>query len=318
MKKSFISMAVIAASVSSFYSCNNDDDTTANPVQGRTAELRVETEIFASQPSLRSTKTTLSSFTEGSVLSLFVTSGTLGNNYPQGPYNNVKAELKSGKWKLNPIVKLGEDPATVFAFYPYTENLGNGAGEIFVQHTDQVDYMYGTHTTGQSEINKHNTSVRLSMKHALSLLEFKLHKEYYTGTGKLTKIEVRNAKMTDMYSRGTINLETGVVTGYYGRHEPAVIGNEEGLLIIPDVPDMDISKYQQLMVLPSTNRSLGNIVVDFHIDGGVYTWKVPEGYTWEAGYKYTYDIALNGATLDVTNIEIVDWIDGAREDVDLY
>ncbi len=227
MRTIYLYIVAVALAISGLYSCNNEDDA-IHSAQDQTADLHIETEIAVAETGLRSTKAVLSSFQEGSALSLFVTNGTLGSNYPQGPYNNVKAEYNSGKSILEPTVKLSDTPATIFAFYPYTEAIGNGVGNIYVQHTDQIDYMYGTHTEGQVEINKHNTGVRLSMKHALSLLEFKMHKDYYKGEGKLTRIEVRNAQSTNMYSRGTINLETGLITGYYGRHEPAIIENKQG------------------------------------------------------------------------------------------
>lgn len=134
MKRLFICMAVISATVFGFSSCNNEDETDS-PSQGQTSDLRIETEIAAAQTSLRSAKAALSSFPEGSALSLFVTNGTLGSNYPQGPYNNVKAEYKSGKWELTPLVKLGDTPATIFAFYPYNTSYTNGTSNMNVYHT---------------------------------------------------------------------------------------------------------------------------------------------------------------------------------------
>jgi hypothetical protein len=75
MKRLFICMAVVSATVFGFSSCNNEDES-VTPAQGKTGDLRIQTEITSAGTALRSTKAALSSFPEGSALSLFVTNGT--------------------------------------------------------------------------------------------------------------------------------------------------------------------------------------------------------------------------------------------------
>lgn len=316
MKRLFICMAVVSASVFGFSSCNNEDER-ANTTQGQTSDLKIETEITTTETGLRSAKAVLSSFSEGSALSLFVTNGTLGSNYPQGPYNNVKAEYNSGKWNLTPEVKLGDSPATLFAFYPYNAFYTNGTSNMNVEHTSQVDYMYGTNTEGQGVINKDNPNVRIRMKHALSLLQFNIRRMNYLGEGKLTRIEVANKNSKyDLSSAASLNLSTGELMPIEGQHNPAYIENANGLYTIVEY---DAINPQEVLVMPLNNTSdNGSIVIRFSIDGSVYTYHVPINTTWKQGTKYLYDVIFNGTELVIDDIIITDWIDGARQGINLH
>lgn len=316
MKRLFICMAVISATVFGFSSCNNDDET-VNPSESQTADLRIQTEITSAETGLRSTKAALSSFPEGSALSLFVTNGTLGSNYPQGPYNNVKAEYKSGKWELTPAVKLSDTPAMIFAFYPYSASYTNGVANMNVQHTDQKDYMYGANAEGQDGINRNNPGVRLRMKHALSLLRFNIKKMNYPGESKLTRIEVANmAGKQDLRSACSINLSTGELSHISGNYSPAFIENVNGLYTITDNEPVDP---QEIIIMPVDKTSAnGSIIIRFFIDGTNYSYNVPANTTWKQGTKYLYNVTFNGTELVIDDIIITDWTEGAKGEINLY
>ncbi|MDR1716185.1 MAG: fimbrillin family protein [Prevotella sp.] len=316
MKRLFIAMAVVSATVFGFSSCNNEDEV-VTPSQDKTGDLRIQTEITSAETVLRSTKAALSSFSEGSALSLFVTNGTLGSNYPQGPYNNVKAEYKSGKWDLTPVVKLGDTPATVFAFYPYGAAYTNGASNMVIYHTNQVDNMYGTNAEGQGNINRDNPNLRLRMKHAKALLQFGIRKMNYPGEGKLTRIEVANANgKYELVSAYNLNLSTGELTNIGGQNSPAFVENTNGLYIIAED---DAVNPQEVLVMPVNKTSAnGNIVIRFFIDGAIYTYNVPVNTSWKQGTKYFYNVTFNGTELVVDDVIITDWTEGPKGEINLY
>ena len=316
MKRLFIAMAVVSATIFGFSSCNNDD-VAVNPSQGQTADLRIQTEITSAETDLRSTKAALSSFPEGSALSLFVTNGTLGSNYPQGPYNNVQAEFQSGRWVLTPAVKLGETPATIFAFYPYNTSYTNGASNMNVNHTNQLDYMYGTNAEGQGNIDRSNPNMRLRMKHALSLLRFNIKKMNYPGEGRLTRIEIANTTgMQDLRSACSVNLSTGELTHISGNYNPAFIENINGLYTITDNEPVNP---QEVIVMPVDKTSAnGSIIIRFFIDGASYTYNVPVNTIWKQGTKYLYNVLFNGTELEIDDVIISDWTEGAKEEINLY
>ncbi|SHG36688.1 fimbrillin family protein [Dysgonomonas macrotermitis] len=320
MKRFLLSMAVIAVSITGFYSCSNEEEGINRTANG-TANLSIETEISATGTALRSTKSSLSAFGEGSQLGLYVTNGTMGSDYPQGPYNNVMATLTSGKWVLNPSVKLGITPATIFAYYPYNPAQGYTSTNFHVYHTNQVDYMYGTNAEGQGSINRDNPNVRLRMNHALSLLQFKISKMNYPGESKLTRIEVSNASgKMDLKSSATLDIATGALTFSDAGYEPAFIENVNGLynILEPSVAEADIN---EVIVIPVDNvNANGNILIRFTIDSTVYSYSVPANTSWKQGYKYTYDVLVNGTELVIDDVVITDWQEEANNGgrIDFY
>jgi hypothetical protein len=302
MKKSMM-MAVASALVINLSSCNND-----NEGSNQATALKIQTDIAA-------TRATISSFPVNSALGLFVTSGALGSNYEAVSSNvNVKSLLSSGGvWTLSPAVYLSNDDATVFAYYPYDAAKTNGAA-IGVEQTSQTDFMYGTHTTGQSGINNGNPTVNLTMKHALALVQFKMSETNYPGTAKLTKVEIANgAGKTLLLSEGSMNLSSGAITNTTGKNVSAFVENSStGLLAsIPAVASTDENTYPKVMVLPTAATvAAGDLMIYFTIDGKVYSWSVPSATTWKSGTKNTYSVTLSGTALTVGNVVITDWTGG--------
>lgn len=296
-------MAVASALVINLSSCNND-----NEGSNQATALKIQTDIAA-------TRATISSFPVNSSLGLFVTTGTLGSNYESVASNtNVKSTLSSsGTWALSPAVYLSNDDATVFAYYPYDAAKTNGT-TIGMEHASQTDYMYGTHTTGQSGINNGNPTVNLTMKHALALVQFKMSASNYPGTAKLTKVEIANgAGKTLLFSEGSMNLSSGVITNTTGKNVSAFVENTStGLLAsIPTTASTDESTYPKVMVLPTAATvAAGDLMIYFTIDGKVYSWSVPSATTWKSGTKNTYSVTLSGTALTVGNVVITDWTGG--------
>lgn len=306
-------MAAASTAISGFTSCNNDDEK-GTPSPARAADLRIETEITATAAGLPSTKAALSSFPEGSALSLFVTNSALG------VLNNVKAGYKPGKWELEPAVKLGDSPATVYAFYPYDASYTSGASNINIYHTNQVDNMYGTHAEGQGDINRDNPGVRLRMKHAKALLQFRIRKLNYPGQGKLTGIEVANKEgLQDLRSAYTLDVYTGGMTALNGHFNPASVVNPDGLYTITEKEPTEEKDMMGLMVLPVVKtNSNGSIQIRFTIDGEIFTYNVPYDTKWNQGTKYVYNVTLNATQLVIDDIVISDWTEGAKGEINLY
>ena len=312
MKRLFICIAVISASVFCFSSCSKDADAINSP-HSRTSDLRIETEISSTETGVRALKSALNSFPEGSAISLFVTNSALGT------HNNAKAEYKSSKWEITPAVKLGDSPATVYAFYPYNTSYTTGASDIEINHTNQVDNMYGTHAEGQDNINRNNPNVRLRMKHAKVLLQFRIRKMNYMGEGKLTAIEVLNkAGLQDLRSSYTLNVYTGKMTAS-NHFSPASIVNPDGLYMITDKEPTEEKDIMDVMVLPVVKtNSHGSIMIRFTIDGEIFTYNVPYDTKWDQGTKYVYNVTLNGTGLVIDDIIISDWTEGAKGEINLY
>lgn len=255
------------------------------------------------------TRATIASFPNGAKLGLFITSGNIGSNYNGVAANaNVCTTLSGSSWRLEKPVYLSPAPATVFAYYPYSSSVNSGQ-TVPVEHISQTDYLYGSHTPGQSAINSSNPTVNLTMNHALSLIRFNFSKTNYTGSGIVTKIEIANkAGKTILYSAGKMNIQTGAITPTVSQNQPVVI-------TVPATIPMNIS----ILVLPVTTAtsSSGDIQFHFTIDNKIYTYNVPASTKWEQGKVNTYTVTLSGTELNVGNVIIKDWGTGVNGSAEL-
>lgn len=295
--KKFIFMAAMSALVLGFTSCNNDD----NPVeeaQNSTA-LVIRTDIR--------TRATISEFPLHAELGLFVTGGTLENNYNSLSDNaNVLSTYTGTYWEQSPVVYLNSTPATIYAYYPY-DRLNSDGKVIPVEHLTQKDYMYGTHSAGQNSINNLNPSVQLTMRHALSLIVFQFDMSDYPGAGKVSRIGIMNAPDKKvLFSEGTMDISTGIITGSEGKNA-AVITHE-----------IEDNQCAELMVLPANIPSTGSVIVQFLIDNKLYMWKVPAKTVWAGGAKNIYTVKVSEKKVSVGNVLIKDWENGMNGLACLY
>ncbi len=260
------------------------------------SELNIKTSFGEIQ-----TRTTISDFPDQAAIGLFITNGTLGMNYDNIADNaNVKSLYDGGTWRQTPTVYLSPANATVFAYYPYVSSNNNGAA-IPIEHNTQTDYLYGTHAPGQSNVNSSNPSVNLIMRHALSLLQFNINKNTYTGPGLLTEIEICNeAGKTALFSEGLLNISTGNIANIPTKNQAVVVN---GSYTLPATVSM--------LVLPViSNISTGDILINLTIDSKKYTLPVQANTKWEQGKVNVYNLILRGKDLVVSNISITDWTSG--------
>lgn len=312
MKKLFF-MVVLTAFVFTFSSCNNDE-LPDSQVKTDGTELKIRTDIAA--VNVAGTRATpVSEFSNSSTLGLFVTSGTLDNMYDSFAANaNVRSVFFNGVWTQTPVVRLTNENATVYAYYPYS-SLNNNGKEIFVDHGTQQDYMYGTHTTGQAAINKNNPTVNLTMKHAMAMVQFNICKSNYPWKGELTRLEIANAdSKTVVFSEGKLDLSTGLIKNTDGKNSAAFIQTYSGIYPLMTISEKlltDEADYLKVFVLPvATTGAEGDVLFHFTIDGRIYSWKVPANTKWSSGTKNTYTVTITGSALQIGSVAITDWTDG--------
>lgn len=290
-------------SVALLASCNDDTAMTAGAGMGETAALTVKTDIT---PALRSTKGTINAFPKNSQLGLFISFyGNIDHTYDMyGSGRNIRSTYNGNSWWQDPNVLLGTEPAGVYAYYPYKDGNYNPR-EIPIEHTSQTDYLYGTHATGWPEVNKYNPEVKLTMKHALSLVQFHINGP---GADYVDYIEIVNpmSGITGLHSRGTLDISTGKVSCDESSREGIrwqndgthYAGSQEGI---------------NMMVIPTAVTTAGSVAVHFKIEGEPYTWTVPEGTSWKSGTRNTYHMQITGKELHVRDVVIEPWLPGVNE-----
>lgn len=309
-KISFLYILSISFLLTLLISC--DDENVNEQGTNTSAELVIKTGAIPLNKTLKSAL--ISEFTEGSRLGLFITKGSLGDSYSSDASLNILSEFTGGTWRQTPSVNLYSYNATIYAYYPYSSGNLNGK-EIPVQ-SGLTDYMYGTHTAGQQNINKDNSTVSLTMNHAGALVQFNLYKSNYPWNGNLERVSINNAtnKSVIHYS-GKLNIQTGEITNLAGT-DRAVSVNSSPLLLIPDIKSANEDQFIKLFLLPTQKTaSKGDVIVTFSIDNREYNWEVPAGTEWLQGTKNTYDVQLNGNELRIGEVKVANWTDGINGDV---
>lgn len=211
----------------------------------------------------------------------------------------------------------------------------------------EVDYMWAedannassqaTASNGKEDSNV-DESVSLNMKHALSMVSFRIYNDgTYTGSSKLTKIVLKNSSTT-VLSKGnnpTMSLKNGAITentstaATYTRTFTdtdgyAIPTKGENKATTEDNAKEAAKKFS-IMVLPDGNSKFDKtkVQVEFTIDGATYpialadpTESGDEG-KWIAGKNYLYTVKLSGKELTITSVSVAQWTSATGSDLNV-
>lgn len=259
-----------------------------------------------------------------------------GADYTDAKSNNYAVyNQSSGTWTNGgtPKIYLTNVAATIYAYYPTTTKYDATGIPVSLQATgtiaapadatvatasSEVDCMWANSMSGVT--NKANNNVTLTMKHALSMVSFRVYKENYSGTGSLTEIKLENAGGggTTM-SKGTnpkMNIKTGAITEgtpVATTYTRTISGYTLGTV-------KDDAKKLGILVLP-IGSSIGSdkIVAKFKVDNADYsvnlTAPVASSGLWKAGENYLYSVKLKGTELSITSVTVTAWNEVAGGDL---
>lgn len=312
-------LALFISMILSFWGCTNDKDFGGlENIGWNEKPLQIMTRILT-------TKSTnfIQEFKEGSILGLQITSGSIDDLYNDiSAYKNVSAKacIVNGKirWQQSPEVILGSKEVTIYAYYPYQEDINFNARQIPVKLApdalDTDDYMYGTHAIGQKAVNGTSPLVLLSMNHALSLISFQLNlSKGKAGAFIISSVQVGNKPGgTTLVSEGTLDITTGDICGSTARSTSA-----STVLSLANPVTLINEKYcdpLRLMVIPTSGTiGTGDVETLFTINGETYKFEIPANTQWEKGKKYLYKLSFNGKSLQLREVSITDWLPGNGE-----
>lgn len=303
-------LALCAGMASMLFACSSNEDVPAVASEG----LMINAYI-GNQASTRAEKTTWSA---NDALGVFVTAGTLDKPYLGNAtrYTNVNFR-HNGKGFTAGSIYLDETPATVYAYFPYAAAVKTGT-TIPVESTSQTDYLYGVSTTPAS-ITRKNVDMR--MKHALSVLTFKLRKaaDYNEGACSLSKIVIENLTgKNDFKTAGNLNIQTGAITG---------TSTNGSVTLTPKTAMTLTDAFQNLstIVLPVSETATATFQAIFTIDGRQYKFLFPAKTKWEGGTRNNYSLTMTNTGLEIgggaagsdKGITIEPWSESTDSDVSL-
>ena len=196
----------------------------------------------------------------------------------------------------------------------------------------EVDFMYATkpdETQQPQASNGKSTapnaaltkSVNLQMNHALTMMSFRIYKDAnYNNTGKLTKIELKNASGESLLSKassgdvtmkisdGAIAIPSGKSAAVYTRY--IYTDSNPGYTIQTAPSDAsENSPAFSMLVFPMSSISQNAIKVTFTIDETPYEVSIPsaDGASWAAGNNNIYKVTMNSIGLEIGTVTIKPW-----------
>lgn len=236
------------------------------------------------------------------------------------------------------------------------------AGKI-LSAPGEVDYMWAVENNKTSNAQACNgkasnksitSSVALNMKHALSMVSFRIYNNgHYNKDGHLTKIELANnddatngnkalndgglandaSKLTMKIADGTITTDAsnkaavtytriiktatgGVANDYYALPKQGASGYDGS-----ETAAKDAAATFSILVLPDASAVAKNTIkVTFTIDEDDYSVNLAADATttqWKAGENNIYTVTLSGQELTLNSVTVAAWGDGPKKDLDV-
>lgn len=229
----------------------------------------------------------------------------------------------------------------------------------------EVDYMWAVEKDKKSNAQASNgkasgatttSSVNLNMKHALSMVSFRIYNNgHYNKDGHLTKIELANndvdagnakalndgglahngGKPTMKIADGTIETDASNLAAVtYTRIIKTATGGQPTEYY--ELPKQGTGSYTgndaaknaaatfSILVLPDASAVAKNTIkVTFTIDGDDYSVNLAADANagskvqWEAGKNNIYTVKLSGQELTLSSVTVAAWGDGPKKDLDV-
>lgn len=327
--------------------CSNTEEV-AGENSDKLVELQIAPSIIQARAVSATGAITGTSFAENSSIAVYANStktNNTSNNFAIYTYGG--SGWSSGEDKIY----LSSEDATIYANYPSTVTatyssavtdqstievstfeggVSDGSNTITIENSSttainacsgEIDYMYAKLS---SSINNQSTEVAIPMKHAMSMVSFRVYKaDTYNNNGYLTQITLGNVSSTVLAKPGasdkaTMKLGNGEIT----ISNPAAAtytrvikeGNAEYYTLKAAPADAtETSPAFSILVYPiNAAIAADNIKATFRIDGQDYAVNLPamnatDNYSWTAGKNHIYKVTLGGKELTITSVSITEW-----------
>ena len=282
MKKILIITVLCFSALALFFSCSQDNLADTGTT-GHDTQLQFKSvAVYNENPGAASG--TISEFADGDTIGLFLHGYHRGYPFPYMARYHYW-------WQSSEPVFLSSDPMRISAYYPYRQNEHASMNDILVnlEHVSQTDYMYGLASDGY--VSREYPYADILMQHLLALVQFKFIKNDYPHDCSVQQVSINNADgVTQLRSKGVLNLENGAVEPLDGYYDKAAILPEDMNFYEPYTSE---EAYARILVIPiEPVKNDGDLFFEFEIDGQIYTYPLKKGTYWESGMKYTYEVDM--------------------------
>ena len=294
-KKNYITGALLTLLATMNMSCSDEIEQTV--AQGSTPlEIAAVMDGYADEDT--KALVTGTSFPASTAIGVKVLNSS-GSAYDGQTYKNIKFTStgtgSSQTWAGASTVYLSNTSGKVYAYYPWADNtdmtaiaMSTGSGLA----TSVPDYMYATAAT----VSQTSRTASLTMNHALVAVTVTLTKGTYTGTGTVTSLKWTCAGAGQ---GGTLNAQTGVVTGVTGGGTAFDSG-----LTSTATQAIGTSKSYTFMAVPT--GTAGQPTFTVVMDGQTFTAK-GANITMAKGKHYKYKLTMDSKGLTVSSVTVTAW-----------
>ncbi len=318
MKKELI---YLSAACAFLCSCSNDDNGVATKDNGVMKALAVSSASMDAFATRAGSVTELA--TEGAAIGMFLKDDPT-NGYVAADNSNIQyvyTAANTPKWGgATPadVIYLNNNDAQVCAYYPYDAAVTDPAAVALTSQENLVDgskdLCYSYYNT--ANLNNANNQIALTMQHAYSKITFSITRdESYASTCAVTNIKIEDATNADskiipsatldiigdqlytLSTAGAVDCPLTDTTPVYDGITDVATPEEASLLMVP-VAALDASTK-----------------ISFTVDGNVMSTTLDTSDTTgilkalAAGTNYKINVTIKGRGLQVTKVDIVDWLD---------
>ena len=236
-----------------------------------------------------------SAFDEGDLIGLCLDDGS--GTYDGVSYNGVKLTKGESEWTLETKALLSSTPGTLYAIYPYREDMSNKV--ISLSLNDAQDYLFDK----VDKISKSNNTVSLSMGHMRAKLVVNIKKGNFLGDCNITQGRIYGSSLS---VDGSYDLVTEKMTESDSNQEIQFTG-----AVSDEAPLVD-----EWFVFSKFGSSISKLSFEFTVNGVVFpTVSSTNSIRFEKGKKYIFNITINNKQAEVTAVDIEPWVDTDSEDL---
>ena len=318
---------ILFALIATLTACSNDSEQTQVPVADKQPIV-----LGTGMPTMRSNSQTLQATeleagTEVGVYIYFKNETETDATYSYG-YKNIAYTVSGTAGDLN-IVTTAEQPyypddkakkIDIYAFAPrsvYTDNdelntltAVNGFSTIANQY-EPADYRASDFVWGKKTVDEAPTTAgtkqEITMKHMLS----KVNINIADGNGvNFSSLAGATIKLNGVKLLGTVDLKTGAVTLRSGTNDATAVTLTSSTSDTGYLDDNTTACYtSSAVIIPQDIAALDNFIEIKLANGSTYKYKTTATTNFLPKTKYTYDITLSAAGIQLTTT-ITDWTAG--------
>ena len=238
------------------------------------------------------------SFEEGDAIGLWVDDG-VNATYNGVSYENIQLEKETLGWKMQRNVALTKSAAKVYALFPY--NADQTTTSVALSVDDDTDYLYDI----ANNVSNQSSAVSLTMKHIRSKLVVRIERDDYTGNGIISNGTIEGSAL---YINGNFDLKTEKLTSSDNVKQITFSGT------MPETGTLE----EEWFVFSAYGTATSNLSFTFTIDGITYTTvKSTESVKFEKGKKYIFNISVGNHKVEVSQVDILPWGDGANKNLNV-